>query len=784
MSTPDLFHVGTRPVWMAPEIFQVNRLPARATLYPFPSVDDARSGERENSSWFQLLNGDWDFHPAPSPEAAPQDFMQENFAPDENWKQLTVPSNWAMQGYDKPHYTNVQMPFPDEPPRVPQANPTGCYRTKFAVREEWKNRRVVIHFGGVESVLCVWINGQAVGIGKDTRLPSEFDITPLVKFGEENVLCAACIKWSDATFIEDQDQWWLGGIYRDVFLYSTEKVFIQDVFAVGNLADDYTTEVLNVTATAGFASEPQDGLVFEAQLFDAAGNAVFDALRHEVSTARGWQPRRFQGVFKQEIPNVQSWNHESPALYTLAVSLLGGESRVLESTSCRVGFRRVEVKARELLINGKAVMIKGVNRHEWDDQNGKTLTRESMINDIVLMRQHGFNAVRTAHYPDDALWYDLCDEYGLYLIDEADVESHDFEKFLCRDARYASQFLERAIRMVERDKNHASIILWSLGNESGYGPNHDAMAGWIRSCDPSRPLHYEPASQGWERGEINGARATDIICPMYPTIENIVKWAKKDNGDARPMILCEYSHAMGNSNGSLADYWQAFENHQGLQGGFIWEWVDHGILQTSKDGEKYWAYGGDFGDAPNDLNFVCDGLVSPDRTTHPAMMECKKLFQPFAVQWKNEARGEIEIRSKLDFTNLDWLRGQWVLEVEGEVVARGDLEDFSVAPQQSITAQLPLPSTLPEGEAFLKVTFFSVTKTSWCDAGFEIGWEQLKVENAAQSTQASSTQEAKFSVPIRLEENLIIGENGNRISIALAKLQIFRGATDNDSTLR
>lgn len=771
-----LLYLGNRPIWIAPEILQINRLPMRATLYPYSSFEAARHGDREQSS-FQLLNGDWDFHLAARPQDVPPEFVRPDFEFGEGWSKLPVPSNWAMHGYDKPHYTNVQMPFPDEPPRVPDENPTGCYRTVFQVPENWENRRVVLHFGGAESVLCVWINGEAVGAGKDTRLPCEFDITPYLKKGAENVLAAACIKWSDATFVEDQDQWWLGGIYRDVYLTATQNAWIQDVFAVAGLEDDFENGTLELTATIGFADAPQIEYSMRAQLFAPDGSEFFaEALQREVpiDSANG---ERLQAQWREKVGVVQPWNDETPTLYTLVVSLLSPAGAEIEHTSCRIGFRRVEIRERQLLINGKAVMIKGVNRHEWDETHGKVISRESMVRDIRVLKQHGFNAVRTAHYPNDALWYDLCDEFGLYLIDEADIESHAFMGSTCNDARYATSFLDRGLRMVERDKNHPSVILWSLGNESGYGPNHDAMAGWIRHFDASRPLHYEQASYGWERGEVKGTAATDIVCPMYASIENIVHWAQNPPvGEARPLILCEYSHAMGNSNGSLADYWRAFEENFGLQGGFIWEWCDHGIKQKSASGEEYWAYGGDFGDTPNDNNFVCDGLVSADRTPHPAMNECKKLFQPLAARWHSVRDGEVSITSKSNFRVLDWLRGEWTIEVEGEAVARGEMPNFVLAPGVTQNLKLEIPTTLPRGEAFLNLRFLAKSATPWCDADFEIAREQLPLENAAK-TQIS----ADATAPIQIENRqMTLRWNDKEFLLPLPQLQVFRGATDND----
>ena len=391
-------------------------------------------------------------------------------------------------------------------------------------------------------------------------------------------------------------------------------------------------------------------------------------------------------VVTAPVPTPKLWSSENPTLYKAVVTLKNPAGKAVESTGIRIGFRHIEVRDNHLLINRRAVLIKGVNRHEHDDTTGKALSRESMIRDILIMKQHNVNAVRCSHYPNDSLWYDLCDEYGLYLIDEANIESHAFEFTICRDDRYASSFLERGLRMVERDKNHPSVILWSLGNES-FGPNHEAMAGWIRHYDPSRPLHYEQASKGWEdHTKTPGTLGTDIVCPMYPSIASIVSWAKdtKRADKRRPLILCEYSHAMGNSNGSLCDYWDAFEKYDGLQGGFIWEWVDHGIKQRDAKGREYWAYGGDFGDVPNDANFVCDGLVWPDRRPHPAMQELKKLAQPVCISAVDLKRGKVRVTNKQDFTSLEWLRGTWELSVDGKIVSRGKLPELKAKPGKSV----------------------------------------------------------------------------------------------------
>ncbi|MFZ3008691.1 MAG: glycoside hydrolase family 2 TIM barrel-domain containing protein [Phenylobacterium sp.] len=810
----ELLFQGTTRTWVHPETVSVGRLPARASFTPYADAQSALA--RGPSPLVRSLNGDWTFALVDRPEAIPADFARDSFD-DAGWGRLPVPSNWTMHGHDRPHYTNVQMPFPLAAPHVPDENPTGLYRTRFEVPADWDGRRIVLRIGAAESVLYVWVNGLAVGMGKDSRLPQDFDITGLVTAGEENLLACAVVKWSDASYIEDQDQWWMGGIHRDVELIATAPTHIADVFARAGLEDDYATGALAVTVKLGFPGEPDNGWEVEAQLYDGDAPVLDKPLRRKVWSAvaghNPYRPALGQVTLESAVPAPRQWSSETPNLYTLVVTLHRGDGPPVEATSVRVGFRRVELGDRELLINGKPVLIAGMNRHEHHPTRGKAITRADMLADVRLMKAFNVNAVRTSHYPNHEAWYDLCDEYGLYLVDEADIESHDFLHGLCRDPRYASQFLERGLRMVERDKNHASVILWSLGNESGYGPNHDAMAGWIRQYDPSRPLHYEGAIWGWDpsaalqhiaalggvkAGGAPGALASDIVCPMYPPIENIVAWAKADDpADRRPMILCEYSHAMGNSNGSLSDYWEAFEAHRGLQGGFIWEWADHGILKQTADGRPFMAYGGDFGDSPNDLNFCCDGIVGADRVPHPALWEFKTLAQPVAVAWDGE---RLAVTNKRDFTTLADLAGTWALEVDGRVVAEGKLPSLATAPgaTERVALDLPKPEIPPGQEAFLMVRFGLAEATRWAPAGHEVAWTQLPVSLAV----------VEVAPPERLTGTLVLAQtdetvrvSGDGFEVVFSKrtgalerylwrnhplvlegprLQVWRGATDND----
>ncbi len=812
----DLLQIGTLKSWIAPECVAINRLPMRATLYPFPPDASGPMFDRASSPWFQDLNGQWQFRMA----ACPEEVSREDVALETDragWGHVAVPGNWTLQGYGHPHYTNVQMPFADEPPFVPDANPTGIYATRVVVPAAWGGRRVVVHFGGAESVLYLYVNGQPVGMGKDSRLPNEFDLTPFVTCGRENLLVAVVVKWSDATFIEDQDQWWMGGLHREVYLYTTGRdAWLEDVFAEGRLENDYTDGRLRLTVKTGFARQPQEGWRIEAQLHDPDGKKVGQRSFHAavpVGAPGSWP--RLQAEFDEPVPAPRLWSAELPYLYRVAVTLFDPQGRATETTALSVGFRSVEVRDRKLLVNGRRVFIKGVNRHDHHDTKGKALDYETMRLDAVTMKRFNVNAVRCSHYPNDPRWLDLCDELGFYVIDEANLEAHAFYHQMCRDRRYASAFLERAVRMVERDKNHPGVILWSLGNESGHGPNHDAMAGWIRRYDPSRPLHYEPGV--WQQGQAEppvgirydtGHTVTDIVCPMYHTIDDLVTWAtnKKHPDQRRPFILCEYSHAMGNSNGSLADYWDAFEKYPGLQGGFIWEWIDHGLKRCTPGGREYWAYGGDFGDEPNDANFVCDGLVWPDRNPHPGLYEFKYLAQPVRTGRYDAKARTLEILNRQDFDTLAWVRGSWELKINGHILAAGELPRLMVAAGHQEKVRLRLPDyknagDVPGGEVFLNVRFRAAHATAWCDAGHEVGHGQIALGKTrkrpegkiAATTDALSVREhgdgtvtihnAAVTLGLSMEEGRIAslrGPGGEELLVSGPRLQVWRGATDND----
>lgn len=747
--------------WMAPECTGINRLAGRATLLPYPGMAQALAGRR---AFVRSLSGRWDFRLVERVEDTPADFPRADFRT-KGWSTITVPGNWTMQGFERPHYTNVRMPFaPARPPVVPAANPTGLYRTTFTVPRAWARRRVVLHFGGVENCFSVWLNGTPIGFGKDSRLPSEFDITAALVAGV-NTLAVQVIKWSDGSYLEDQDQWRNAGIHRDVYLYATAPSWIADVFCTAGYDHVGGAGSLAVRVKGGGLDAA--GWTAHVQIHDATGRALLRRpLVGELPHDLYHHTRQVEATVEltAELPRVAPWTAETPNRYTVVIGLRDPRGTEVEATRVAIGFRSVVVEDRELRINGRKVYIRGANHHDHHDRTGKAVGRETMLKDIAVLKAHHFNAVRCSHYPNDPLWLDLCDEHGLYLIDEADLECHHHYGMLAHEPRYAAAFLERATRMVLRDRNHPSVICWSLGNESGYGPNHDAMAAWIRHADGTRPIHYEGAicraNSEWDRGHA----ATDLVCPMYPSIAELVQWATSTS-DWRPLIMSEYAHAMGNSCGNLREYWEAIEGHRGLQGGFIWEMLDHGILATAADGREYWAYGGDFGDTPNDSNFCCDGLVWPDRTPHPAMQECKALFQPLAIRVVDAAAREVVVRSRYDFIRSGHLAGTWELRIDGAVVQRGALSRLDLAPGEEKRLAIPcrLPQLTAGQEAHLDLRFRDTRDLPLLGRDHAVVFAQIELPGCAAPAPAR---------PIAGGERLAVDRSGSRLRVGNGRFTV------------
>jgi len=786
--------------WEDPVITGINRLPARATLTPYPTVEAALDQESE-SSLVRSLNGRWRFQLAPRPEDSPIGFADTGLD-DSRWDEVDVPSLWTMQGYDIPIYTNVRMPFDAEPPKVPETNPTGHYRRRFRLPRGWRSRRTVLHVGGFESVVEVWINGVRVGVGKDSRLPAEFDLSDHV-VGGENLLVLRVIRWSDGSYLEDQDHWWQAGLHREIKLLSLGRPGLYDLVVKPELADDLESGTLGMEISVSGLEGLETGWRVQAVAWGPKGRSVWKTPLE--SELQPYDPSLQQSArpaisLSAPVGNPRLWSAETPDLYRVAVSLIRPDGTVAEATTTRFGFRRLEIRDRQFLVNGKPVLFKGVNRHDHDDRTGKVISRESMLADVLLMKRFNINAVRTSHYPNDPVFYDLCDEYGLYVIDEANIESHHHSNRLCEDPAWAQAFLDRGSRMVIRDRNHPSIVAWSLGNESGYGANHNLLASWMRKTDPSRPVHYEGSITLWRGFSwADGRAVTDIVPPMYPSVESLVEWARTTTDD-RPLIMCEYAHSMGNSTGNLREYWDAIEKHHGLQGGFIWDWVDQGLVRKDESGREYWAFGGDFGDEPNDRNFCINGLVWPDRQPHPAMYELKKVVQPVRFEAVNLATGRIRVVNKHDFTNLRGSVISWELAVDGKLVRRGTLPALRIGPGKSDTVFLPYREgkKIPEGEAILTVKLSLSRETIWAPAGHEIGWEQFPVPGVRRTGRSLlagrarlSVTESGSSVDIRDGRHRVVCDrksarigrilDGGRTLVESGPvLNLWRAPTDND----
>ena len=663
---------GTGPAvndWENPQLVSRNTESAHCTLIPFPDSSGALHLRPENSPYYLSLNGLWKFNWVPRPADRPSDFYKEDFNIS-RWPETPVPSDWQMQGYDYPIYVNIRYPFPVDCPRIGgDFNPVGSYRRDFELPPTWKGRQVFLHFGGVNSFFYLWLNGEYVGLSKDSKTPAEFNVTRLLRPGR-NILAVQVFRWCDGSYLEDQDFFRLSGIERDVFLFSTPGQHIRDFFVHAGLDDTYQNGTLNITAQVkNYLAGKSGKLRLEISLFDDAGhpalpNGAFSVL----PSLAGHQEKTV--VFEQRLNAPRHWTAETPDLYTLLLTLRDAKDLVVESVTCQVGFRRVEVREGLLRVNGVPIRIKGVNRHEHDPLRGHVVSEESMLQDIRLMKAANINAVRTCHYPNDPRWYELCDRYGLYLIDEADIESHgmgyESEKTLAAKPEWLAAHMDRTVRMVERDKNHPSVIIWSLGNEAGNGQNFEATYRWIKGRDPSRPVQYE-------RAELNAN--TDIFCPMYPCLDELKRYT--DQRQPRPLIMCEYAHAMGNSTGNFADYWELIESRDQLQGGLIWDWVDQGFLKKNEKGESFWAYGGDYGppDVPSDFNFCCNGLVQPDRTPHPGYFEVQKIYANIQARAVDLNAGKIEIENKFDFIDLSRVVLDWEVWSDTGVLFKREAEE-------------------------------------------------------------------------------------------------------------
>ncbi|MGW6956921.1 glycoside hydrolase family 2 TIM barrel-domain containing protein [Streptomyces chartreusis] len=745
--------IALRP-WEAPEVTSWGRLPMNAV--------GRRSGVLP-------LDGDWRFQLLSAPDAPVGGA----------WSTAQVPGAWTLQGTsDLPQYTNVRTPFGEFPPHSPAANPTGVYEREVDVPGDWAGRRIVLQVGAAESVLLVHVDGRPAGISKDSHLAAEFDLTALVRPGARATVRLTMVKWSDASHLEDQDQWWHGGITRSVLLYATDRLHLADVTVRAAYSGDLRVDC-RVRDTGGALPE---GWYLTG---DLDGQPLAQDAEFDRANAEDERVSDFLGEARllATVADVRTWNAETPELYDLTVRLHRRDGTVADTSRHRIGFRDVEVVGRDLLVNGERVFVRGVNRHDFHPLTGRTVSYDDMRADLVLLKRFGFNAVRTAHYPNDPALYDLADELGLYVVDEADIESHDHAHEIADDPRYLNAFVDRVSRMVLRDKNHPSVIVWSLGNESDYGANHDAAAGWLRRHDPTRPVQYEGAAKlGWADPDV----ASDIACPMYASLEDCLAHALSGK-QTKPLIQCEYSHAMGNSNGTLADHWAAIEATPGLQGGFIWEFWDHGILQRVSDGRPAgrggaglydngvaapgyrWAYGGDFGESIHDGAFIADGVVFPDRTPKPAMYEHREIAAPLRIEcFRHEG---IVLGNHQHFRGLDWLAGEWRLDLADGTTLTAPAVLPNLCPGE--TAAVPLPFEVPRdgGEAWLTLRVTVAEDQPWAPRGTEVCVPQVRLRGPA----VAEVAPVKGRIEVDGEGLLL-----HPLLTAAPTLSLWRAPTDND----
>jgi beta-galactosidase len=707
--------------WENPGVFKINREDPHATLVSYNDEKSALEAIKANSPNYKSLDGLWKFNWVKTPDQRPYWFFKDDYDT-RDWKDIEVPSNWQLKGYDVQVYANITYPFwtyedvfnsegtklnemPSQPidkgmkapapqsviykyKKVPPAiphdwNPVGSYKRTFEIPSGWNDKEVFLHFGAVSSAFYVWVNEKLVGYSEDSKMPAEFNITKDLKNGK-NTLAVEVYRWCDGSYLEDQDFWRLSGIQRTVFLHARPKTYIQDFFAVGDLDKTYDNGQLKVDIVLKSTDSLIKPSVVETSLYD--GNEKIYSESKDISISDG----KGSVVFKKDFPGVKKWSAEKPNLYSLVLSLKDKDGSISESVSAKIGFRKVEIINSQLLVNGVAIMLKGVNMHEHNDITGHVIDEETVMKDIKTMKSNNINAMRTCHYPQQEFWYEMCDKYGLYLYDEADIESHgigyDKDATLADKPEWAAAHLDRMERMVERDKNHPSIIVWSMGNEAGDGHNFLNLYKWTKERDVTRPVQYERAEKETNAPE----RHTDIWGDMYAPIEYIEAYAKNPKND-RPMIMVEYAHAMGNSTGNLQDYWDVIEKYPKLQGGFIWDWVDQGYLMTNESGEKYWAYGGDYGELgiPSDGNFCLNGLVWPDRTPHPGLFEVNKVYQYVGFEPVDLNKGLVKITNKYDFTNLSEFKFEWEVVSDGKIVKSGNIPVTDLKPKAGIIVQIP-----------------------------------------------------------------------------------------------
>jgi beta-galactosidase len=740
--------------WENPAVSEINREPVRAYFIPYASSDQAMKFDIWKSPFIQSLNGTWQFNLAHTPDVRPFYFFKDDYDT-KDWKTISVPGNWELQGYDVPIYVNVQYPFKPTPPLPPKNyNPVGSYKRTFTIPENWNGQDIYLHIGAVSSAMYVWVNEQQVGYSEDSKTPAEFNITKYLKKGE-NSLAVEVYRWCDGSYLEDQDFWRMSGITRDIFLMARNPQHIRDYRVSSPLVNGYKDGEFKLAVEVVNSASATPTLTLDAVLMD--GETKVSEMSQAVKTA-------VQPVVVNLAANIQSakpWSAENPNLYQLLITLKDESGQIIEVLHQEVGFRTVEIKNNQLLVNGVAIYVKGTNIHEHNQITGHYQDEETMLKDIFLMKSYNINAVRCSHYPEPERWYELCNKYGIFLVDEANIESHGMgygAKSLAKDPTWKDAHLFRTKNMFERDKNQPSVIIWSLGNEAGNGVNFEATYAYLKSVDQSRPVQFEQAG--------NGAN-TDIMCPMYARIKNMEDYAK--DKPIKPYIQCEYAHSMGNSTGNLQDYWDVIEKYPVLQGGFIWDWVEQGILTKDSQGRKFWAYGGDLGSdtLPTDGNFCCNGIIQADRTPKPALYEVGKVYQNIGFKALNLNTGEIEIRNKYSFTNLSEFTFNWEVVADGQVIKSGDIKDLDLAPGTSKKIKLEVAvDSKPATEYFLNIYAKLKNQKGILPAGTKLAYEQFKlpIEKVAIPVSLKSLP----ALTIKTENNQLVVE-GNGFKITFSK---------------
>lgn len=728
-----------------------NRMEARSYFIPYDDENDAKSFERGFSNNFKLLNGTWKFYYSDYPELSPENFYEQDFDT-KDWDDIRVPGNWQVQGYGYPHYTDLIYPFPIDPPKVPSKNPTGCYRRNFRVPKNFENKNIILRFEGVDSGFHLWVNGKFVGYSQGSRMPSEFDITEYIHFDNMNSLSVRVYQFTDGTYLEDQDQWWLSGIFRDVSLFCREKIHINDFFIRTDLDEEYKDSILNIELNIKNTSvNAVDNYKIQFEIFEdnyIIANQCIDGI-----SVKGSSGLKLNAHIN--LKNPKKWSAETPDLYSLFIKLIDENDGIAEVIPQKIGFRKIELKGGNFLVNGKAIMLRGVNRHESHPDLGRYVPFDHMLKDVLLMKQHNINAVRTAHYPNDPRFYDLCDKYGLYVIDEADLECHGFEligkyDMITNDPIWKDAYVDRAVRLVERDKNHPSIIIWSLGNESSFGCNFEAMADYVHNRDNTRLVHYEEDRQG---------KVVDIMSTMYSNHEKMTEFGQMKNMD-KPHIMCEFGHAMGNGPGGIREYFDIFYKYKRLQGGFIWEWADHGLREFTRDKKEYFAYGGDYGDYPNNSNFCCDGLVNPDRIPTPGLLEYKKIIEPLKIFEEDARSGKIRVKNLHDFLSLDVFNLNYKIMADGEVLQSGAVKLPKIMPGKSKIISLIMDTKKLYGsftDIYLNMEVVTDKASIWANEGHVITFEQIKL---------SGFNKIEKNISKSKLQGLIVNEDIRNISIA------------------